>query len=204
CNSLAPDDPGTVVAADAAVWPGAVKAIAHKTGLTVLQIASTRMLGAYGFLRALFEVFDRHRTVVDVVTTSEVSVSLTLEDAHALPAIVNDLRALGEVRVEPQRAIVCVVGEGLRTTPGIAARIFGTVEGIYASLISQSGKSTAFWTGGARVTRRASWRPRSPRPSGSGPRGWARSGCCSSWTRRWGAPARGPRTRIRAPASAAG
>ena len=97
CNSLAPDDPGTVVAAEPAVWPGAVKAIAHKTGITVLQIASTRMLGAYGFLRALFEVFDRHRTVVDVVTTSEVSVSLTLEDAHALPAIVNDLRALGDV-----------------------------------------------------------------------------------------------------------
>ena len=137
CNSLAPDDPGTVVAADAAVWPGAVKAIAHKTGLTVLQIASTRMLGAYGFLRALFEVFDRHRTVVDVVTTSEVSVSLTLEDARALPAIVSELRALGEVSVEPHRAIVCVVGEGLRTTPGIAARIFTTIQDINVSLISQ-------------------------------------------------------------------
>src|SRR5207245_1962117 len=137
CNSLAPDDPGTVVAAEAAVWPGAVKAIAHKTGITVLQIASTRMLGAYGFLRALFEVFDRHRTVVDVVTTSEVSVSLTLEDARALPAIVSELRALGEVSVEPHRAIVCVVGEGLRTTPGIAARIFSTVQDINVSLISQ-------------------------------------------------------------------
>ena len=137
CNSLAPDDPGTVVAAEPAVWPGAVKAIAHKTGITVLQIASTRMLGAYGFLRALFEVFDRHRTVVDVVTTSEVSVSLTLEDARALPAIVSELRALGEVSVEPHRAIVCVVGEGLRTTPGIAARIFSTVQDINVSLISQ-------------------------------------------------------------------
>src|SRR2546421_113616 len=137
CNSLAPDDPGTVVAADAAVWPGAVKAIAHKTGLTVLQIASTRMLGAYGFLRALFEVFDRHRTVVDVVTTSEVSVSLTLEDARALPVIVSELRALGEVSVEPHRAIVSVVGEGLRTTPGIAARIFTTIQDINVSLISQ-------------------------------------------------------------------
>src|SRR5439155_816347 len=137
CNSLAPDDPGTVVAAEPAVWPGAVKAIAHKTGITVLQIASTRMLGAYGFLRALFEVFDRHRTVVDVVTTSEVSVSLTLEDARALPAIVSELRALGEVSVEPHRAIVCVVGEGLRTTPGIAARIFTTIQDINVSLISQ-------------------------------------------------------------------
>ena len=137
CNSLAPDDPGTVVAAEPAVWPGAVKAIAHKTGITVLQIASTRMLGAYGFLRALFDVFDRHRTVVDVVTTSEVSVSLTLEDARALPAIVSELRALGDVSIEPHRAIVCVVGEGLRTTPGIAARIFTTVQDINVSLISQ-------------------------------------------------------------------
>jgi aspartate kinase len=114
-----------------------VKAIAHKTGLTVLQVNSTRMLGAYGFLRALFEVFDRHRTAVDVVTTSEVSVSLTLEDTSALPAVVAELSGLGEVSVEPGRAIICVVGEGLRTTPGIAARVFTTVRDINVSLISQ-------------------------------------------------------------------
>lgn len=137
CNSRAPEHPGTLVVAEPDVWPGAVKAIAHKTGITVLQIASTRMLGAYGFLRALFEVFDRHRTVVDVVTTSEVSVSLTMEDAGALPQIVNELRTLGEVTVEPHQAIVCVVGEGLRTTPGVAARVFTTVPDINVSLISQ-------------------------------------------------------------------
>ena len=95
------------------------------------------MLGAYGFLRALFEVFDRYRTVVDVVTTSEVSVSLTLEDVRSLPQILGELRPLGDVSVEPERAIVCVVGEGLRTTPGIAARIFTTVRDINVSLISQ-------------------------------------------------------------------
>src|SRR5439155_630232 len=117
--------------------PGAVKAIAHKTGVTVLQVVSSRMLGAYGFLRALFEVFDRHRTEVDVVTTSEVSVSLTLEHARALPAIVSELKSLGDVSVEPDRAIVCVVGEGLRTTPGVAARIFSTIQDINVSLISQ-------------------------------------------------------------------
>jgi aspartate kinase len=114
-----------------------VKAIAHKTGVTVLQISSARMLGAYGFLRALFEVFERHQTVVDVVTTSEVSVSLTVDDPRALPAITAELRALGTVAVEPARAIVCVVGEGLRTTPGIAARVFATVADINVSLISQ-------------------------------------------------------------------
>ena len=137
CNSRAPGDPGTVVRAEGDGRPGTVKAIAHKTGITVLQVASTRMLGAYGFLRALFEVFDRHRTVVDVVTTSEVSVSLTLDDTATLPAITEELRALGEVSVEPHRAIVCVVGEGLRSTPGIAARIFATVQDINVSVISQ-------------------------------------------------------------------
>src|SRR5213076_866390 len=137
CNSRAPQDPGTLVDAEPDVRPGAVKAIAHKTGVTVLQVVSSRMLGAYGFLRALFEVFDRHRTEVDVVTTSEVSVSLTLEHARALPAIVSELKSLGDVSVEPDRAIVCVVGEGLRTTPGVAARIFSTIQDINVSLISQ-------------------------------------------------------------------
>jgi aspartate kinase len=137
CNSHAPGDAGTLVTARGEVSPGGVKAIAHKGGITILQITSTRMLGAYGFLRALFEVFDRHRTAVDVVTTSEVSVSLTVEDAESLEAIVADLQGLGTVSLEPARAIVCVVGEGLRATPGIAARVFTTVRDINVSLISQ-------------------------------------------------------------------
>ena len=137
-NSRAPDDPGTLVATEAAFWPGAVKSIAHKGGITVLQITSERMLGAYGFLRTLFEVFDRHKMPVDVVTTSEVSLSLTVEDgAEQLPAVVEELKAMGDVRVEPGRAIICVVGEGLRTTPGIAARVFETIRDINVSLISQ-------------------------------------------------------------------
>ena len=136
-NSRAPDDPGTVVATEAALWPGAVKSIAHKTGITVLQITSERMLGAYGFLRTLFEVFDRHKMPVDVVTTSEVSLSLTVEDGAELPAVVEELKTMGDVSVEPGRAIICVVGEGLRTTPGIAARVFETIRDINVSLISQ-------------------------------------------------------------------
>jgi aspartate kinase len=95
------------------------------------------MLGAYGFLRALFEVFDEHKTAVDVVTTSEVSVSLSLDDTASLPAIVADLEKLGTVSVEDKRAILCIVGEGLRSTPGIAARIFSTISDINVSLISQ-------------------------------------------------------------------
>lgn len=136
-NSRAPGDHGTVVTREASFWPGAVKSIAHKSGITVLQVTSARMLGAYGFLRALFEVFDRHKLPVDVVTTSEVSLSLTVEDGAALPAVIRDLEGLGEVRVEPRKAIICVVGEGLRTTPGIAARVFETIRDINVSLISQ-------------------------------------------------------------------
>ncbi len=137
CNSHAPDEAGTLVTAEADVWPETVKAIAHKRGITIVQVASARMLGAYGFMRALFDVFDRHHTAVDVVTTSEVSVSLSVEEGQALPQIVEELRRLGDVQVEPRRAIVCVVGEGLRRTPGIAARVFETIRDINVLLISQ-------------------------------------------------------------------
>ncbi|HEY0005467.1 MAG TPA: lysine-sensitive aspartokinase 3 [Pyrinomonadaceae bacterium] len=137
CNSRAPEEAGTIVHTEAASSPRTVKAIAHKTGVTSVQVTAAQMLGAYGFLSALFKVFDRHRTVVDVVTTSEVSVSLTLDDASALPLILPELRELGEVEVETRRAIICIVGEGLRSTPGIAARVFSTIQDINVSLISQ-------------------------------------------------------------------
>ena len=141
CNSRAPEEPGTIVCAQTETSPRTVKAIAHKAGVTTVQITSARMLGAYGFLRALFEVFERHRTVVDVVTTSEVSVSLSLDDATALPEIVAELQQLGTVRVEKGRAVICVVGEGLRGTPGIAARVFSTINDINVTLISQGASS---------------------------------------------------------------
>ena len=144
CNSRAPHENGTLVGPETETSPRTVKAIAHKTGVTTVQITSARMLGAYGFLRALFEVFDQHRTVVDVVTTSEVSVSLSLDDASSLPSIVEELELLGTVRVEKGRAIICVVGEGLRGTPGIAAKVFSTISDINVSLISQGASSINF------------------------------------------------------------
>jgi aspartate kinase len=144
CNSRAPEEAGTLVCAQTETTPRTVKAIAHKSGVTTVQITSARMLGAYGFLRALFEVFEKHRTVVDVVTTSEVSVSLSLDDATSLPAIVAELEQLGTVRVEKGRAIICVVGEGLRGTPGIAARVFSTISDINVTLISQGASSINF------------------------------------------------------------
>ena len=144
CNSRAPEARGTLVGPETETSPRTIKAIAHKKGVTTVQITSARMLGAYGFLRALFEVFERHRTVVDVVTTSEVSVSLSLDDDTALPVIVYELEALGTVRVEKGRAIICVVGEGLRGTPGIAANVFSTIRDINVSLISQGASSINF------------------------------------------------------------
>jgi aspartate kinase len=137
CNSRDPEQPGTGVYFDAEMSPRTVKAIAHKKGVTVLHITSARMLGAYGFLRALFEVFERHRTIVDIVTTSEVSVSLSLEDTSTIDEIVRDLRPIAAVKVEPDMAVVCIVGEELRYTSGIAARIFGTLGDINVLLISQ-------------------------------------------------------------------
>lgn len=137
CNSRAPEEFGTLVCSETETAAQTVKAIAHKTGITTVQVSSARMLGAYGFLRAIFEVFDRHRTVVDVVTTSEVSVSLSLDDSSGLEAIVSELERLGSVTVETERAMICVVGAGLRGTPGIAARVFNTISDINVMLISQ-------------------------------------------------------------------
>ena len=144
CNSRAPEQIGTLVGPETETTERTIKAIAHKSGVTTVQISSARMLGAYGFLRALFEVFERHKTVVDVVATSEVSVSLSLDDASALPVIVTELELLGTVRVERGCAIVCVVGEGLRGTPGIAARVFSAISDINVTLISQGASSINF------------------------------------------------------------
>jgi aspartate kinase len=137
CNSRDSQAPETVVYFDAEMSPRTVKAIAHKSGVSIVHITSARMLGAYGFLRAIFEIFERHRTEVDVVTTSEVSVSLSLEDTSALEAIIEDLKHIAAVKVESNRAIVCIVGEGLRSTAGIAGRVFSTIRDINVLLISQ-------------------------------------------------------------------
>lgn len=137
CNSREPGSAETLIDRRSEPAPEGIRAIAHKGGITVVQLSSARMLGAYGFLRAIFDAFDRHRTAVDIVATSEVSVSLTVDDTEHLPAIVAELEALGTVRVEAGFAIVCVVGEGLRGTSGIAARVFGTLADVNVTLISQ-------------------------------------------------------------------
>jgi len=136
-DSRHPGGSSTLVGAEPEGRRGSIKAIAHKTGITVVQITAVKMLGTHGFLHALFEVFARHRAVVDVVTTSEVSVSLTLEQPDPRPELLADLERLGVVSVERDRAIVCVVGDGLHDSPGIAGRVFEAVGDINIYLISQ-------------------------------------------------------------------
>lgn len=142
CNSRVPEEAGTLIRRETDTQQHRViKSIAHKSGITVVRITAAAMLGTYGFMRQLFEVFERHRTPVDVVTTSEVSVSLTLDDTARLPAILEDLRQLGRVEIEDGRAIICVVGAGILTTRGIATQVFRHLDTITISLISQGASS---------------------------------------------------------------
>ena len=136
-NTHNPACEGTLIVAEARPSRNLIKSIAFKRGVTIVNVASTRMLLAYGFLRTIFEVFDRHQTSVDVVTTSEVSVSMTLDNTERLDAIKRDLSGIGEVTVERRKAIVCVVGDNLKFTPGVAGRLFQAIEGTNVNMISQ-------------------------------------------------------------------
>lgn len=143
-NSKHPERAGTTIEPEAAleqVGDSPIRSISWKQGITVINLRAPRMLGAYGFLRALFEVFERHETVVDVLASGEVSVSLTIEDRSRLGALLEDLGQLGEVWVEERRAIIAVVGIGLRNTPGLAARVFNAVWPANVEVISQGSSS---------------------------------------------------------------
>jgi aspartate kinase len=141
CNTFEPEATGTMVLSESGEAPNKIKSIAHKKNITILRISSARMLGSYGFMSSLFQIFERYRTVIDVISTSEVSVALTLDDTASLEPIVNELKRLGEVEVEPDNAVVCVVGEGLRAASGLAAKIFSTIEDINVALVSHGASS---------------------------------------------------------------
>ncbi len=136
CNTFHPEQTGTMILGESGEAPNKIKSIASKKNITILRITSARMLGAYGFMSAVFQVFDRHRTVIDVISTSEVSVALTLDNSDAVEKIVEDLRRLGDVEVERGFAVICVVGEGLRASTGLASKIFSTIEGVNIALVS--------------------------------------------------------------------
>ena len=131
-NTARPDDPGSLITADAEAstdgWR--VKSIASKQGITAVTIASTRMLLAHGFLARVFEVFGRHHVVVDMVTTSEVSISVTVDDTSRLADALAELESIGRVEVRTGLAVVAVVGEGAPTQVGLAGHVFTLLGGV--------------------------------------------------------------------------
>ena len=131
-NTTRPDDPGSLVtpAAGPADSAWRVKSIACKKGITAVTVASTRMLLAYGFLARVFEVFGRHHVVVDLVTTSEVSISVTVDDTGRLHEAVAELEAIGTVEVRRGLAVVAVVGEGAPRRVGLAGHVFTLLGGV--------------------------------------------------------------------------
>jgi aspartate kinase len=136
-NTRNPGSEGTLIVDRARRAAGAIKSISFKRGITIVNVSSTRMIMAHGFLRSIFEVFDRHQTSVDVVTTSEASISMTIENAECLDVITRDLQGIGDVTVEPGKAIVCMVGDNLKFTPGVGARLFRALGDINVNMISQ-------------------------------------------------------------------
>ncbi len=142
-NSKRPQGEGTrIINANAAASkPCIVKSVAYKERITVITVQSTRMLMAHGFLARLFEVFAQHQKSIDVIATSEVGVSLTIDNAEGLDALLVELRGFAEVRVEHERAVFCVVGENMRATRGIARRVFAALDraGVNVELISHGG-----------------------------------------------------------------
>jgi aspartate kinase len=136
-NSRRPEVPGTRIVSEVVHCRNVVKSIACKRKITLVNINSSRMLMAHGFLRRIFEVFDRYETPVDMVATSEVSVSLTIDNTTKLSGIQKELEQFSAVSLESDQAIVCLVGENIRFTPGVASRAFEAMHGVNIRMISQ-------------------------------------------------------------------
>lgn len=136
-NTLEPDDAGTLITSD--TTPLDYKAVAAKDGISVIRIRSARMLMAYGFLRKVFEIFEAYRTPIDMITTSEVSVSITIDNPEFIIQIAKDLKELGTVDIEENQSIICVVGDFRTQRTGSAPEIFEALNTIPLKMISYGG-----------------------------------------------------------------
>jgi aspartate kinase len=136
-SSRMPGEVGTTVCADADRSPLPVKAVTHKTGVTTLHIMSSHKPGSNGLLPAALEIIRRRRVVAHGAVESEAGVSVSLDGASSLTALIEELKQLGNVDIEKTRAILCLVGEGLPGAPGTAERVFRTTQDINTSLIEQ-------------------------------------------------------------------
>jgi len=138
-NTMEPQAAGTLISAESE--KGKIKSIAAKDGITAIKIQSSRMLLAYGFLRKVFEIFERYKTPIDMITTSEVAVSVTIDFLDNLDKITEELHAFGSVEVDKDQSIVCVVGDFSAEKHGYAARVLDSVKHIPVRMISYGGSS---------------------------------------------------------------
>jgi aspartate kinase len=138
-NTMEPEAPGTLISSFSE--PGKIKSIAAKDGITAIKIQSSRMLLAYGFLRRVFEIFERFKTPIDMITTSEVAVSLTIDDTRNLDDILKELDKFGTVELDQDQTIICVVGDFGADKHGYAARVFEALKHIPIRMISYGGSN---------------------------------------------------------------
>lgn len=136
-NSRNPSNEGTRIISLAPHCKSPFKSIAVKKKLSIIDVVASRMLMTHGYLKAIFDIFDKHQCPVDMVSTSEVSVSLTVDSNEKLPLIAADLSQLADVKYEGKKALVCMVGEDIRGQNGIAAQVFTAVRHINVRMISQ-------------------------------------------------------------------
>ena len=136
-NTMNPSDLGTLITNE--TDGTGIKAVAAKDGITAIKIRSGRMLMAYGFLKRVFEVFERYKTPIDMISTSEVAVSLTIDNTRYLREIREELLGFGEVEVDENMSIVCIVGDIIREENGFASRVFNALDGIPIRMISYGG-----------------------------------------------------------------
>ncbi len=138
-NTMEPKAAGTVISTESE--KGKIKSIAAKDGITAIKIQSSRMLLAYGFLRRIFEIFERYKTPIDMITTSEVAVSLTIDFTDNLDEIIKELHSFGTVEIDSNQSIVCVVGDFGAEKHGYAARVLDSIKHIPIRMISYGGSA---------------------------------------------------------------
>ncbi len=136
-NTLNPTDSGTLITSEST--GEGIKAVAAKDGITAIIIRSDRMLMAYGFMKSVFRVFEKHKTPIDMISTSEVAVSITIDNTDNLKKIRNDLDKLGTVEVEHDMTIICIVGDLVKEAKGIASNVFNALDNIPIRMISYGG-----------------------------------------------------------------
>ncbi|WP_263411287.1 lysine-sensitive aspartokinase 3 [Terriglobus tenax] len=136
-NSRNAANEGTKIIAAAPPCKSPFKCIAAKRKLTIIDIVSSGMLMSHGYMKAVFDIFDRHKIVVDMVSTSEVSISLTVDSTIGLDSLIEDLRTIADVKLDPNKALICLVGEDIRGHAGISGQVFTAVSHINVRMISQ-------------------------------------------------------------------